>query len=179
MLNVLPQQQKDLLKKEYTMRRLVLILALVILALLISLVLLTPSYFSFYTRAGVARTQLEQAKQALDTDLQNGELTAELNTAIRHVADLRPLVEPVSSYDLVRIFETKPSTIRISEIIYTNARAEEPASIRIRGVAADRDSLTAFGRALEGRVEFQSVDLPVSNFVKERDIDFVMSVEIK
>lgn len=154
-------------------------LALVIFALVISLILLVPSYFSFYVRSGQAKVELEKSTRALDTDLQSEELTAELNAAIRHVADLKPLVEPVSVYDLVRIFESKPSSIRITEISFDGALAETPAKISIRGEATDRDSLKAFGRSLEGREEFSEVDLPVSNFVKERDIDFVMSVTIK
>jgi len=179
MLNVLPQQQKNILRKEYSMRRMAAILGLIVCALLISLVLLTPSYFSFHIRSGQARTELEQTKQALDTDLQSDAFTADLNEAIRHVADLRPLVEPHSAYNLVRIFESKPSSIKIFEISFRGATDERSAEISVRGKATDRESLKAFGRSLEGRVEFESVDLPVSNFVKESDIDFLMSVKIK
>jgi hypothetical protein len=45
MLNLLPQEQKAILKKEYSNRRLIVWLGLVICVLVISLILLAPSFF--------------------------------------------------------------------------------------------------------------------------------------
>lgn len=179
MLNILPQQQKNILKKEYSLRRIVVCLSFVVFALFISVTLLVPSYFSFYVRSNQAEINLAQAKADLSTDLQNDELTSELSTAIKHAVDLRPLVESTSVYDLVRLFESRPPAIKITNINFINMTADTRPIINIRGMADDRDSLRAFAAALEGRVEFENVDLPVSNFVKEKDINFSLSVGVK
>ena len=76
-------------------------------------------------------------------------------------------------------FESKPPNIRIKNIVFDNERDPEPATITLIGIATDRESLRSFGRLMEARTEFSTVDLPVSNFAKEKDIEFSMLVTIK
>ena len=178
MLNLLPRQQKILLQKEYSGRRLIVWLGSIALALVISLILLSPSYFLTRIRADETRGELENAKRALDAELPPKEIIAELQTAVRNAEDLKPLTKSLSVYELVKIFETRPKTIRIAGISFSE-QAEGQPTITVNGRAENRDGLTAFGRALESRVEFATVNLPVSNFVKEKDIDFSMTITLK
>lgn len=178
MLNLLPQEQKVILKKEYANRRLIVWLGLVICVLTISLVLLAPSYFLTRIKAEEVRTQLESAKQSLDAEMPPAEIVAELEAAVRHADALKPLVKPQSLHELLQIFESKPNTIRITALSFRGG-SNGKSIIELKGKAADRESLTGFGRALEGRTEFEMVDLPVSNFVKEKDIEFSMVVTLK
>lgn len=178
MLNLLPSQQKIAIQKEYSARRYIVAFGFVISVLAISLALLSPSYFSTRTRAKIAGDELKFVKQAIDAELPSAELVSELSAAVKHAEALKPLAKPVSVYELVRIFEGKPKTIKISDISFSDQTGDRPV-FTLRGMAQDRESLTAFGRTLESRVEFESVDLPISNFVKERDIDFSMTIALK
>ncbi len=178
MLNLLPQKQKILLQKEYSGRRMIVWLGSIALALVISLILLSPSYFLTRIRAEEARGELESAKRALDAELPPKEMLAEFQAAVRNAEALKPLTKSLSVYELVKLFEARPKTIRITGISFSE-QAEGRPTIVVNGRAENRDGLTAFGRALEERVEFATVNLPVSNFVKEKDIDFSMTVVLK
>ncbi len=177
MINILPAQQKITLKKEYALRRLTVALGMTSVALLISFLLLLPSYFLSQVRANIIKADLEHSKRILDTELQPEAVTNELSAAIRDAADLKPFVPPDSVSELIGIFERKPATISITSFSFQN-QIEQPVIV-LQGKAADRESLTAFGKSLEERVEFASVELPVSNFVKESNITFSMTVTLK
>lgn len=178
MLNILPKQQKDALKKEYVLRRYVVWAGLVLSALIISLVLLVPSYLLSRVRLTDARVKLEQTKAALDSKSFPIDVATELSAATRNAQDLRPFVKQTSPHDLIKIFETKPNTIKLTEIHFGN-RPPAQATIFLKGIAANRESLTNFGRLMEARTEFSKVDLPVSNFAREKDIVFSMTIEVK
>ena len=178
MLNLLPQKQKVQLKKEYFLRRVIVGLELLLVVLVISLILLTPSYFLTRIRAEEASVELESVRRQLDSRLPPAEMVREISNGVRDAGALRPLANQRSAYELIRIFESRPITIKISEIEFS-APAAGQAQILVKGVAADRESLTAFGRTLEGRAEFQTVNVPVSNFVKEKNIDFLMTITLK
>lgn len=178
MINIVPEQQKEVLKKEYEYRRAVVFCGLVIFILMVSLILLIPSYFLTNIRAKEVSVELEKSKQALNEELPPEDVMKELAVAVHHANDLKPFTKPVSVYDLMRIFESKPAAITITQIAFTDRTSGQP-QISLSGRAQDRESLTAFGRALESRVEFARVDLPVSNFAKESNIDFSMNITTK
>lgn len=178
MLNLLPQQEKNTLKKEYSSRRIIVWLGAVCAVLLVSLVLLIPSYFLTKMRASTTETELAQAKSSLDAQMPSKEIVDQLQAAVRHAEILKPLTKPMSVYDLMKIFESKPREIKITSISFLQNDTGRP-TISLGGRAVDRESLTSFARTLEARVEFATVDLPVSNFVKEKNIDFSMTITLK
>jgi hypothetical protein len=67
------------------------------------------------------------------------------------------------------------SSITLSDISYQIQTATS-ASITLQGRAADRQSLLSFTQTLETNGHFQNVDLPVSSFAKDTDIDFSISL---
>lgn len=178
MINVLPEQQKEIVSREYRLRRAIVVSGLVIFALLVSLVLLFPSYFLTNMQAEEAAVQLDQVKTALNSQLPSGEVVNDLISAVRHAQDLRPFSETISVYKLLKIFESKPESVKINRISFVN-KSETGPEITLGGIAQDRESLIAFGRVLEGRVEFESVNIPVSNFVRESNIEFHMTIGVK
>lgn len=179
MLNLIPLEQKKRLEKEYKTRKFIMWATHVVVVLSISIVLLIPSYILSRTKAGEVMNELDHVKRVLDTELQPSEVTRELMEAAQNAQDLKPFTQTNSVYQLVKIFESKPANIRISNIIFDNEREPEPATITLTGIAADRESLRVFGRLMEARAEFATVDLPVSNFAKEKNIEFNMIITIK
>jgi len=181
MLNLNTPEQKSALNKEYTTRQVVVWLGMFVVVLAISIVLLSPSYFLARIRAEAAKAELEAAKRTLDAKLPPAEMVSEIQAAVRTAQDLRPLTASRSVYELIKIFESNPAEIKINSISFVEKAADglRPATATVEGWALDRESLTLFGRTLESRVEFASVDLPVSNFVKESNIDFVMTIVLK
>lgn len=178
MLNLIPFEQKNRLEKDYKTRKLIMWVALVVAVLTVSIALLLPSYVLSRAKAGEVKNELETVRRILDTELQPTEVTQQLTEAARNARDLRPFTEKNSVYELVKIFETKPINIRITSIVFQE-KDPEPAVITLAGIATDRETLRSFGRLMEAREEFSSVDLPVSNFAKEKDIEFNMIITIK
>ncbi len=184
MFNLLPHIHKEFIRKEYSMRRMIVWLTLVFVVLLISLVLLMPSYLLSRVRAGEAADELAHTKSLLEGALMPAEVTKEIAVAIGHAQELRPFKEGNSAYDIIKIFEIKPATIKLTSVSYSLPAdvpdfAPAQPKIILKGIAPSRDSLTSFGKLIENREEFASVEIPVSSFVKETNIDFSMTVTLK
>jgi hypothetical protein len=47
----------------------------------------------------------------------------------------------------------------------------------VSGKAVSRDALLSFSKALKSNHRFESVDLPVSNLAKSKDIEFSISIK--
>lgn len=183
-MNLLPQEEKSLIKKEYALRRVVVWLGLLVSMLTISLALLVPSYVLSRFKASDIQAELDTSKQTLESQLLPPDVTNAIAGAAKNADSLKPFSDPLSAYNIIRIFENKPATIKISKISFSNfgtdpAGAVQQANVLLRGKAADRESLTNFGKTLEARSEFASVNIPVSNFVRETNIDFTMTVSLK
>ncbi|MBM3205982.1 hypothetical protein FJZ41_04005 [Candidatus Shapirobacteria bacterium] len=51
--------------------------------------------------------------------------------------------------------------------------------VSLSGRATSREALLAFKSSLEGSSDFKNVNAPLSNFLKQNDIDFTFSFELK
>ena len=69
----------------------------------------------------------------------------------------------------------KIPAIKITQISYTNDSAEGKI-VNISGTAPSREILLLFRESLEDDTLFKKVDLPISNFIKGRDIQFSLSL---
>ena len=74
-----------------------------------------------------------------------------------------------------KILSNKVSGIKIKSIFFEKDDISG-GNIVISGIAENREILLLFRRTLEKDPSFENVDLPISNFVKGRDIEFNMSL---
>lgn len=183
-MNLLPEQEKKIIQKEYALRRVVVWCGLVVGVLTISLILLVPSYVLSRLKASDVQSELDTSKRTLESQLLPADVTKAVASAAHDADALKPFADPLSAYNIIRIFETKPASIRIYQINFSNLGTDQAGaalkpSLEVYGKAVDRESLTSFGKSLEQRSEFASVDIPVSNFVRETNIDFTMTITLK
>ncbi len=75
------------------------------------------------------------------------------------------------------IIKNKIPTIHINEILYKFTDKSNSA-ITLSGVSLTRDALVAFVKKLQSSGSFKSVNLPVSNFTKDKDINFSLSMAV-
>ena len=177
MSNLLPQKQQKTLKAAYNVRRFGVIFSLLCVILLVSLVLLFPSYLLSKVRATGVSMDLETFKKTSNTENQNGDLEVRLRDAKDKARALQISEKNPSVYELFRIFENKSRSIKIKEVSYLKGLQE--TTIAIQGRAASRESLTEFEKQLRSNVNFSGIDLPISNFAKEKDIDFTIDIKVK
>lgn len=173
MLNILPIQEKKKIITEYRLRLgVVSVFALVIL-ILASLVLLTPSYLlavSKYNSVSAAlalrESKQDSSGQEKDIDTQVRDINKKINLFLSE-----PLGDRLSPPDaFLKIISMKSPAIKILGFFYDSTGRQE--RIVVTGVAADRDGLAQLAETLKKDKTFASVELPVSSYVKSNNIDF-------
>jgi Tfp pilus assembly protein PilN len=98
-----------------------------------------------------------------------------LETAMRQATLLVNFASttPLTAYD-ARIMQLASDRITIGSIEYI--RNADTVAIAISGVARSRADLARFRDELEGDPLFKAVVLPISSLIKDRELDFTMTV---
>lgn len=181
MFNVLPQEEKIALAKEYKFRRLIVLALLFVISFAIGLVLLFPSYLISSMNHRDTVKALEEVEAQLNTGTTKvitPEETRKLKDQISVINASKNSNSVFALYSL--ILESKTASISILNLKYQLGPASDvPTTILVTGRATTRDSLTQFQRNLEAKTEFSSVDLPISNLAKESNISFTLTINVR
>ena len=174
MLNLLPQEEKKHLRREYMERLGVIILGGVFITLFIGIALLLPSFFLSKAREEVL---MEQAAITRDSvTLQEKETLEETLRAASQ--KLTILAREEGEVPLRLVFETilnhKTEGIALTELFY--AESEDVVTLSASGVAERRSDLLKFSGALREDPLFTNIQLPVSNLAEDRDISFTITI---
>ncbi len=179
LMNVLPQEEKKILRKEYWMRFSSIILNLFTVIAVVAIFLIFPSYFFSKAKVHIVESRLEAfnianpeaAKHNIDTTI------ADINLKSTTLNSKKPNLI-VSDEILTNIIEIRPKGIVLSQIQY-NESIEHVRSIEIKGVASNRATLRNFKSNLDAVPRFLNVVLPISDFLEPSDINFSISVVLK
>lgn len=171
MFELLPENQKKTLKKDYFFRLAIVILISVLMLGILSFVFLLPSYFLSVVKEKAVSREFDLAVKS-----KNIQKEQELQLSIRKSKEMLDILktgeDKVSIKDLIfKIVEKKNSGIVIDGFSVSLSKNNK-YEILINGTAQKRDNLKTFAENLRTSKEFNSVDLPISNFAKIADIDF-------
>lgn len=177
MFNLLPESLKERIEKEYNLRRLIIALFFLFSIQVMFFVFMLPSW--------MVSKYKEETSTARVAQLDNSELLSNSN-AIRPIirsinAELilidRSLEYPKVAPYLDSILAIKTSAIRINQFSFVpNSTSTE--TINMQGIASTRDALVNFKRGLDDSGLFKNVDLPVSNFTKDKNIAFNITLVV-
>lgn len=178
MLHLLPEQQKKAVLSEYR-KRLGIVSSLFIIFLSVTgSILMLPSYIYSQTRY----SDVKQAKRTTDQKLaeQQGDKVAEI---VKAITDNIDALQPLGASDLPsdvfkRLVANIQSGIGLTHITY-KVETDGKINLQIIGKATARKDLTEFIRTLQADKYFEGAKLPLSNFTRERDIDFMFTVKVK
>lgn len=174
MANLLPALYKKDVRREYKFRRIVVGIVLLAALMLIATAFLVPSYIVSSAKHAIVSQEIDALKGGL-TQEQTNTLKKTVDDTNQKIKLLSRNIKKTSVYDtLLSVIDEKTSAVKIHGIVYSVDSQGERVSVS--GVARDRQSLLAFTKALEANTEFEKVDLPISNFVKEENIDFSLSI---
>lgn len=203
MTNLLPENYKRAIKREYQVRRAIVTLVLLSVLGVVSAISFLPSFMTVLERRASAQNELDQLKaESEEKDIQRhldqlkriNQLTEVLEpprSELRNYVILNNLLEKsVAGVSLTGLTIQKQDLDRTSEEAKDPAAAEEgqePAAedkparsrkvrISLSGMAEDRETLTSFSQALEGVRFVDSVHLPVSELASKQDIEFSMEL---
>lgn len=176
--NLLPVEEKKMVRSDYSYRRMIVALVDLSALILIAGVFLAPAYIvSHFRLKDVAQTaEILESNIALKKRADLGEIAAAMN---KKVGALLAAKDTKMSAYVAGIERHRSPEIKISSFRIAFTEKEKKAAIAIRGTAATREALLAFTTRLKSDPEYASVDLPISNFAEERNIGFSLTITMK
>lgn len=174
MFNLLPQEYQHNLKKEYSRRLITLVLIAFFCIGLAGVLTLFPSYLLSLQKEKEISVEDINIEKTLRADV------VDLNKQIKSIKEDTALVLGREAQNqiyllLAQILEKKSSGIIIKSLSYKKQN-DDPVSVAVAGVANTRDGLLSFTKELETLEVFESVNIPVSNFAKDRNIEFSLDL---
>lgn len=176
MINLLPVKEKQKFKLYILKHKIIAIGAFLIgvvlfLILFLAVILLvlqrsqnqTEIISDLFARARIIEEQVNKL---------NKELSGFINQRLEYVNQIQK-EQIVWSLILAKIAQITPAGIRFDSTEINNDKIE------ISGYAKTRDDVANFQKILEQEPQFIEIYSPLSNFVKQKDVNFIFSFKIK
>ena len=173
MINLIPNQDKKKMAKNFYIRLTALSFAMFGICILFTSAALLPAYFMSLTKKNIAEEKLETQKNNTVPELDKQSLATikNLNNQLNLIESAQKNKFSVSKNIIQEILSQKMSDIKISQISY-QIDPIKGKTITLTGLAPSRERLLTFQQALQADTNFKSVDLPISNFLKNTNIQF-------
>ena len=178
MVNLLPQKEKEFIKKEYSARLIIVFLILLIITILLLVVFLIPSYISLSVKESTAVEQIDLIKKSI-LNKDNADTEKKLKLIMTKISILDRNIDEYSLKDVVyEIIKNKLDGIHVSDFLYNKVQKKDGIEkvITIQGTSDTRDELLKFKDLLVGIKYFKEVNLPLSNLTKETDVYFLINI---
>lgn len=177
MFNLIPNTLKEKILKDYKGRRVIVLLFGLVCFICMLFVFISPSfgYLFFEEKNVIAEAEVMKQSDQFKTADEVVTTIKETNEQLRTLSlEVRP-VAPIGAIE--KIVKVKNQYIHITEIQYKEVNATS-STVVLQGKADKREALKDFVTSLQGLSGFSDVVLPVSNFAKDKDIDFTISMKI-
>lgn len=177
-VNVLPEEEKRIISKEYWKRFIIVFLMLGFVVSLISIVLLFPSYLFSSSKQSLVESKLEEFN-ANNKDLTSHDLD-------KSIADINSKLDLLSSVksdysvynDVIGVvLSSKINGITYSQILF-NQRKDNSLLVEVHGKATDRTTLRNFKSTIDNNPKIKSSELPISDFLDKTNLNFTISLII-
>ncbi|MCX6731872.1 MAG: hypothetical protein NTX55_02710 [Candidatus Parcubacteria bacterium] len=172
-MNFLPEEDKRKIKKEYLRRLFAVIGIFFFFAVFIGIILLLS--FSVFLKDQEHNLERQMAvsgeRLARNNIGDTISLIEELNAKISLLDPEQKNIGEKSALTKI-ILEEKTNKIKINNFSFIEGK------ILIQGVSDNRQGLLSFIDSLKKKKEFKGVESPVSNLIKEKDIDFRLTIEL-
>lgn len=170
MFKLLTDEERQKVRHEYIMRRAIVMLSALILALVVGVIGLLPSYVLSNARKNevLERTRIMSNSRQHEDDSSLQAWLTEINNELKILSPKLDTDRPSDFID--KILDQKIMGVHITEFSWR--KAEDGVTLSISGVGRDRQTLIAFENSINSSGHFSSVTLPISNLAKDKDIDF-------
>lgn len=171
MINLIPPLARAMIVKEYWLRVVGVWLFLLGTGCLLVASLLLPTYMLLRTELLALREQV--AANAAETATFDTSSTA-LATAMAEVRLLQAMSTSTYTTDIAQLTKIAGSNVALESFAF--ATVDSKTTITITGTATTRAALASFRDAIESDERFVDAILPISSLIKDRDIEFSMTV---
>ncbi len=182
MFNLLPENEKQKVYKQYLMRKVIVALVLLLIVVISGSVFLLPSYILVTYRNQDVERQIENIQVQAEKK-NRPELTKRLEDINQKIMSVDVHDNTYAYYDLIdKILTLKPQALLINSIVIQNIAgkgSEETLHIQLTGIALTRNALVTFTNRLKEDELYSDVELPVSSLAQETNAEYVINLEIK
>jgi hypothetical protein len=176
MINLIPPGAKKSITLEYWLRVFSVWGFIIAAALLVGTFIMVPDYVLINLQVTAFSDSAASAEQKLSTFK---DVSKDLDTANQQAKVLIDGFRFVQlSQYAERLHRLENNEVSLTQIGIDRTK-DGVAPIRLSGVAADRQALAAFRDRLLADPQVESVDLPISNLAKDKDITFNLTATIK
>lgn len=173
MINLLPYKEKKTIERIRGIRMAQAVTIAFFIVILAGGVLLIPTLITINSRFAIATTQIKTLEHdgSITTDVD----LSTLDTRSRIVKEKLALpisMEPTDYIELVR------SSVPLG-ITLTRFTTDDGVLLEVFGVAQNRELLQTFIASLEANPKVALVDSPVSNFIKNKNGTFRLTISFK
>jgi len=183
MINLIPIEQKKKIRDNFYYR-LIIIVFFTVSALVIFLsLLISPSLFLSSIKKNIINQKLtvQELEVIPKLDEQTLEALNNLNSKLYLIEKVKDSGYLISQKVIQEVILRKIPGIKITRIFYENDIALGK-KISVSGIASGREELLLFRQRFEDYSLFKKVDLPISNFVKDSNLEFnlnLITAEVK
>lgn len=179
MINILPENEKVLLRKEYRLRLVTVGLFMLSFILTVAFFLLIPFYVLSDNKINALNIQLGQYNVSSSDGSENNltKVITEINQNLE-LLNRNQKENNLSQDILSSILSNRPAGVKFSRLFYSTS-VDGKRTIDINGQANNRTVLRSFEETLRKNKYVESTKLPVSNFTKRSDIDFSINITLK
>ncbi|MEI7689032.1 MAG: pilus assembly protein PilM [Candidatus Nomurabacteria bacterium] len=178
-VNVLPEEEKNLIKKEYWKRFSIVLINIFSTLIFISILLLLPSYFFSSTKESLSEGRLDAFNLA-NKDISNLNIDTTIKNINKKIDIISTFKPGISLYEdiLGPILSSRPEGIIFTQLLYSQ-RKDKNLVIEIHGKAKDRATLRNFKSIIDSNSNFSSTSLPINNYLEKTDLDFNITAVFK
>lgn len=168
------------LRREYRTRVFVMLMFFLSCALILGIASLIPSYMIIYSQE---QSSLEKIKKDTEgeSNLSITQITKELTSDAELLKKIKSNQRNIFYSDFIKkTAELKTKSITLSAFsVSASTNASSTAKVVVQGRALTREDLFNFKEIFQNNPSVFSVELPISDFTKVKDIDFAMLITFK
>ncbi|MEX1087216.1 MAG: hypothetical protein WEC58_01675, partial [Candidatus Paceibacterota bacterium] len=146
MINLLPESEKKRVRREYNVRRMVVVVIFACVTGVIVGIALLPSYMHVQARKQALSQELDHLERSTDSK-RSQEYAERLERANQMISILTPHKNYIPAYVLIEnLVDNLTEEVRLRGMSYERKITEDGERsilLSVTGVAADRDALTA------------------------------------
>jgi len=175
MFDLLPYSEKKSIKVEYGLRRAIVALGFLLATIISGIIFLVPPLvISSFRLREVTATEASLASNASIKKQQ--EIKLAIQTANKKLDTLASASGASATGVLTGIAAMKSADMTITSFDLARSATGTSSAVTVKGMAKDRETLLAFANKLKSDPAYASVDLPISNFAKDTNISFTLTV---
>lgn len=183
MFNLLPEKEKREIRRQYRIRKLIVILIFVSIVMIANLILIIPSYILTVYKVNEIQQEIGFVHGQLErTD--KHQLNNELDELNRKIGLLTTEYIDEQFHDiLAKALVNKPSKVHITALLVQNREAasgegKREFRIQLTGVSDTRDAIVEYIDLLKVGGQFDEVVLPIASLVSQFDTQFDINLTL-